>query len=100
MMKKFIIIGLIVSAALVLLIAPFASSWPDGLERVAINLGFIEKGEGLPVLRSPMPDYMLNFIKDERLSTILAGLVGITVMFLLVYVIGLLLKRRQNMEKN
>jgi len=99
-MKKFIIIGLIVSAALVLLIAPFASSWPDGLERVAINLGFIEKGEGLPVLRSPMPDYMLNFIKNEGLSTVLAGLTGVMVIFFLVCLIGLLLKRRQNMEKN
>lgn len=99
-MKKFIIIGLIISTALVFLIAPFASSWPDGLERVAINLGFIEKGVGSSTLRSPMPDYMLNFIKNERLSTVLAGLIGVMVMFSLVYVIGLLLKRRQNMEKN
>jgi cobalt/nickel transport protein len=99
-MRKLVIIGLTISAALILLIAPFASSWPDGLERVAINLGFIEKGEGLPVLRSPMPDYMLNFIENERLSTILAGLIGVIVMFLIVYIIGLTLKRRQNMEKN
>jgi len=99
-MKKFVIICLIVSAALVLIIAPFASSWPDGLERVAINLGFIEKGEGQPLLNSPMPDYTLNFIQNEKLSTISAGLIGVILMFLLAYAIGVLLKGKQNPEKN
>ncbi|MCL5985259.1 MAG: PDGLE domain-containing protein [Actinobacteria bacterium] len=99
-MKKFMLIGLIISTALVFLIAPFASSWPDGLERVAINLGFAQKGMSLPTLRSPLPNYMLNFIKNERLSTVLAGLIGVMVIFLLVYVIGFLLKRKQNMDKN
>ncbi len=66
------------------LISLFASSFPDGLERVAENLGFLEKGEGEPVLKSPIPDYALPGIKNEKLATSIAGIIGT----LLVFVVG------------
>ncbi len=75
-------------------IALFASSSPDGLERVAIDRGFIEKGEARQVVSSPMPDYTLPHIENEKFSASLAGILGTLVVFGLGYGLGLLLKRR------
>lgn len=83
-MKNSIIFGLIVALICAGLISLFASSFPDGLEKVAENLGFLEKGEGEPILKSPIPDYALPGIKNEKLATSIAGIVGT----LLVFVVG------------
>jgi hypothetical protein len=45
--KGFIWIGLGISLLLALFISPFASSSPDGLEKVAETKGFAEKGGGV-----------------------------------------------------
>ncbi|MDD5529944.1 MAG: PDGLE domain-containing protein [bacterium] len=84
-MKKIIFTGLIISFFLVLFISPFASSSPDGLERVAINKEFIEKGEGHNVIKSPMPDYLIPGIKQEKVSTSVAGLIGVLIVFGIAY---------------
>jgi hypothetical protein len=42
-MKRFTIVALAVAIALGVLVSPFASSEPDGLERVATDHGFVEK---------------------------------------------------------
>jgi len=74
-------------------ISLFASSSPDGLERVAENLGFIEHGEGHEVMESPMPDYAIPGIENETVAASLAGLSGTLIMFLMVYGVGSLLKK-------
>lgn len=68
------VIGGAVIVALLLLLAPFASADPDGLERVAEDLGFIERGLDAPY--SLIPDYTVPFLGETPLSTILAGAVG------------------------
>ncbi|MDI6639350.1 MAG: PDGLE domain-containing protein [Methanocellales archaeon] len=85
-------IGLIIALVLAGVISPFASSLPDGLERVAIDYDFIELGEGHEVMHSPMPDYVVPGISKETLATSLAGLIGTLMMFGLVYGIGKALK--------
>ncbi|MCF6096485.1 PDGLE domain-containing protein [Thermovorax subterraneus] len=58
------------------LLSQYASPLPDGLERVAEDLGFLEKGES-PVLKfSPMPDYTITTINNEKISTAIAGITG------------------------
>ncbi|HIH36605.1 MAG TPA: hypothetical protein HA232_01695 [Methanocellales archaeon] len=85
-------IGLIIALVLAGGVSLFASSSPDGLERVAIDHDFIELGEGHEVIRSPMPDYVVPGISNETLAASLAGLIGTLMMFGLVYGLGKVLK--------
>lgn len=61
-------------AFLVVLLAPFAVGDPDGLERVAEDLGFINAGVDAPY--EIIPDYVVPFLGETSLSTIAAGLIG------------------------
>ena len=90
---KWLHYGLMVSFVMAAVISLFASSSPDGLERVAENLGFIEHGEGHEVMESPMPDYAIPGIENETVAASLAGLSGTLIMFLMVYGVGSLLKK-------
>jgi cobalt/nickel transport system permease protein len=73
--------GLLVAALLVLVAAPLASSEPDGLERVAIDQGFIESAEDHPMSESPLADYGVSGIEGESTGTRVAGLVGVLITF-------------------
>jgi cobalt/nickel transport system permease protein len=67
-------IGLAI-ALIVTLFAPLASEHPDGLERVAENLGFIDRAQDSPY--EIIPDYVLPGIAEgSPMATILAGIVG------------------------
>ncbi len=79
-------------ALVVTLFSPFASGDPDGLERVAEDKGFLERAEDAPY--EILPDYTIPGIEDERVSTVLAGVVGVLIVAALTYGVGLLLKRR------
>ena len=76
--------GFVVTLAVVLL-APLASANPDGLERVAIDLGLYQRGQD--PLYQIFPDYTLPGLGETPLSTIFAGVLGalfvagITVLF-------------------
>jgi hypothetical protein len=76
--KKWWIIGLIIALG-VTLISPLASGWPDGLERVAEDHGFLQLQTG-PVYEI-IPDYVLPGVPSEGLATIAAGIVGVLVVF-------------------
>ena len=73
--------ALVVAALLVLVAAPLASSAPDGLERVAIDQGFIESAEDHALAESPLADYELGGVEDEATGTRVAGVVGMLVTF-------------------
>jgi len=82
--------GLLLAIILATLASPFASPWPDGLEKVAIKLGFEEKAEAQnPPLPAPIPDYAVPGVRRQGLATALAGLFGT----LLVFGAGYLLAR-------
>ncbi len=85
MNKKEIFFGLIIAMFLAIIISPFASPWPDGLEKVAEDKDFLEKGEGEPLLPSPIPDYAWSGLKSERLATSAAGAFGTLLVFGLGY---------------
>lgn len=73
--------GLVVAALLVLVAAPLASGAPDGLERVAIDQGFIDSAEKHPIAESPLADYGVSGVEDEATGTRLSGLIGVLVTF-------------------
>ncbi len=83
-------VGLAVALAVTLL-APFASTDPDGLERVATDLGFLSQGQSAPF--QLLADYALPFLGDSALSTILAGGVGVLIVFGLLSLLVFLLRR-------
>ena len=78
---------------LAVLISPLASGNPDGLEKIASDLGFL--GSSLDAPFRILPDYSIPFLGDTAISTILAGVVGAIVLIVLVVLLGRNL-RRQN----
>lgn len=94
-MNKTIWLLLVIAVIVGTLLSPFASSWPDGLERVAENLGFIQKGEAVPVLSAPVPDYAIPGIDNEILATAFAGFLGTLLTFMVVYVLLRLLVNKK-----
>ena len=83
-------IALLICLAVALL-APLASSSPDGLERIAKDKGFIECALEAPF--QLIADYLFPGIENEGLATILAGIIGTLVLFGVVYSMARLLKR-------
>lgn len=75
------IAGYIIALAVTLL-APLASGSPDGLEKVAEDQGFIDTAKDAPY--AVIADYVFPGIESEALATILGGVVGVTLMFLLL----------------
>jgi cobalt/nickel transport protein len=94
----FIAAGLALTLALVLFVSPWASSSPDGLEKVAEEKGFIEKSEETdPAWEgSPAPDYAVPGVDDSHpaLATALAGLAGTVAIFLIAWGLALILKKK------
>jgi hypothetical protein len=83
--------ALIVSLLLAV-ISPLASSSPDGLEKVAENNGFIEKANNAPY--QVIADYVFPGIENEKLATVLAGLLGTAAVFGVAYGLSWVIKRR------
>jgi hypothetical protein len=77
----FLVGGLIVALGLAFFVSPYASSSPDGLERVAIEEGFAEAAQDHPLAESPLADYQVRGVEDERLATGLSGVVGVAITF-------------------
>lgn len=93
--RGWVIAGVLISLAVVL-ISPLASASPDGLERVAINLGFIERGQNAPY--QILPDYTLPFLGENAASTILAGAIGALVAGIVLIGIARGLRPRKTSE--
>jgi len=75
--KSLIMAGFLISGFLAGVVSYYASSQPDGLEKVAEDLGFIERAEDSPLATSPFADYTVSFLGDARLSTAVAGITGV-----------------------
>ncbi|MDR1952565.1 MAG: PDGLE domain-containing protein [Elusimicrobiota bacterium] len=79
---------LIVFPAVVIFFASiFASSKPDALERVAISYNFADRAKEFSSL---FTDYAFPFINIEFLSTFLAGVSGLILIYFLYKVIGII----------
>ena len=79
-------------ALFAVLLSPLASASPDGLERVAEDIGFLAQGQNAPF--QLLPDYTIPFLGETALSTIVAGAVGVLVALGLMIVIGNMLKKK------
>ncbi len=107
----FVLAGFAVAVALAILVSPWASSSPDGLEKVAEDKGFLEKAEETEPAwdKAPIPDYAMpgltrKAVDEEtgeeveeptKLATALAGLVGTVAVFLVAWGLALVLKKKE-----
>jgi hypothetical protein len=71
--------GLVVTLLLAGVLSFYASSSPDGLERVAEDFGFIETAQDTAVAASPLSDYALRGLDNERAAVGLAGVIGVVI---------------------
>lgn len=83
-------VGLAIALAITLF-SPFASSHPDGLEKVAEDKQFLDEAEdpGYTII----PDYTFPGVENEHLATILSGVVGVLIVAGLALGIGYLARR-------
>ena len=77
MKNPLIIVGFAVSLALAGGVSYYASSQPDGLEKVAGDVGFLDSAKESAVKDSPLAEYGVAGVENERLSGGLAGVIGV-----------------------
>ena len=81
----FVGVGLVVAFALAFFVSPYASSQPDGLEKVAAEEGVDAEARAHALERGPLADYGVEGVDDAKLSTGVAGIIGVTTTFALGY---------------
>ena len=94
--RKFIAVGAFVSLFLAAVLSFYASSQPDGLEKVGESIGFIETAEDSAVADSPLADYGLAGVENARISGGLAGVIGVAVTAAVAYGVFAAVKRKQH----
>lgn len=75
--KKFLAAGFLVSIFLAGVVSFYASSDPDGLEKVAGDIGFIETAKDHTYADGALADYGVKGIENERASVGVAGVIGV-----------------------
>jgi cobalt/nickel transport system permease protein len=88
--KGWIIAGIVLSLVVVLL-SPLASTNPDGLNRVAMDLGFIASAQ---FGAGPLAGYIVPFLANASASKIVAGAIGAIVVLVLAIVAGRALQKK------
>jgi cobalt/nickel transport system permease protein/cobalt/nickel transport protein len=91
----FIVGGLIVALGLAFFVSPFASSSPDGLNKVAAEEGFSDAEGEHATAEGPLAGYGVEGVDDDSLSTGLAGIIGVAITFGVAMILfGLIRSRR------
>lgn len=75
--KRFFAAFLLVALVLAGIISYYASSKPDGLEKVASDKGISAKEKDHSLKDSPLGDYGVKGVDNARLSGGLAGVIGV-----------------------
>jgi hypothetical protein len=92
--RTFFAVALLVALVLAGVVSGFASSSPDGLEKAAEDTGFIGTAQEHDLAGSPVADYGVKGVENERLSGGLAGVLGVGVTLALGGGLFLVLRRR------
>ena len=93
--KVVVLVGLVVSAVLAFGISGFASSRPDGLEKVAADHAIDTGARASATADSPLADYSVRGVEHSRLSTGLAGVIGVAMTLLVMLAVVALIRRRR-----
>ncbi len=94
--------GLVVTLLVAGVLSGFASGEPDGLERISIDHGFADSAQDHALNDSPLADYTVEGIENDRASTAIAGIIGAVITLVvatgLLYGVRYLGKRRATDE--
>jgi hypothetical protein len=77
MKNRLVAVGLVLSLVLAGGASYYASSQPDGLEKVAGDVGFLDSAQESVVEDSPLSGYEVAGVDNERISGGLAGIIGV-----------------------
>lgn len=75
--RKFYIAGFVLSLFLAGVVSFYASSSPDGLEKVAQDIGFSKTAKENTNADGTLADYGVKGIENERASVGIAGVIGV-----------------------
>ena len=89
-----LIYGGLITLGLILFVLPFASKWPDGLEKVAAAVGFDAKAVRAPLVASPLAEYRIPHVGFLPAATALAGIIGAVLVFTVSFVLAKALHRK------
>jgi len=84
-----IIVGLVV-------LIPFASTFPDGLEKVVESLG-VEEPDSM--WSGIMPDYTFPFTTNPYLTKLISGLIGLFLAFSIPWAVGRVTTCKHSVKK-
>ena len=77
MKNPLVVSGLVLSLVLAGGVSYYASSQPDGLEKVAGDIGFLDSAKESAVEEGPLAGYGVAGVENERISGGLAGVIGV-----------------------
>ena len=102
--RAFIFTGLSIALIIAVLLSPFASKNPDGLDRVSKDLNFELKAAADPLAKklpffSIFEEYSMRGV-PESIATPLAGFVGTIATFGLSMALGKLSTRRRSTDQD
>jgi cobalt/nickel transport system permease protein len=92
--SRALMVGGLVVAVLLAVLSPLASAHPDGLEWVAERQGFLDFAQDAPY--EIIPDYVFPGLSNESLATIVAGLVGLLIVFVVTWLVAATRSRRSS----
>ncbi|MFI1969702.1 cobalt ABC transporter permease [Streptomyces cinnamoneus] len=94
--RRVLAAGLVAALALAGFVSYYASTSPDGLEKVAHDKGIDSKEEEHAAKDSPLADYQVKDVGDERLSGGLAGVIGVGATLAVGTGVFVVLRRRRD----
>jgi cobalt/nickel transport protein len=97
--KNFLIAGFVASLFLAGVVSFYASSNPDGLEKVAQDIGFIETAKEHTNADGALADYGVKGVENQRLSTGLAGVIGVVATGVISTGLFMLVRRKSGNAK-
>jgi PDGLE domain len=97
--RVMVVVGLSLAVGLATAVTPFASSSPDGLQKVAEKKAFLDDGRLHSVQEdSPIPGYAFPGIDNAPVAKGVAGFAGTLVVFALGYGLAYVIRRRDHAD--
>jgi cobalt/nickel transport system permease protein/cobalt/nickel transport protein len=93
--RSLLAVGVLLSLVLAGVVSYYASSQPDGLQKVAGEQGFLDSARDHASSGSPFADYTTVGVDDARLSGGIAGVVGALLVLAIAGGIFMALRRRR-----
>jgi hypothetical protein len=82
-MALFAVGAVVVALLLAAFASPFASTAPDGLDKVAIDKGFDHHAKESAVADGPLAGYAVKDVQNEKVSKGLSGIAGVAITLLI-----------------